>query len=193
MNCDASCMSARCPGKLSAISAAIGLAFIFACNCAAQADERAGAPSPSATVVAEAHPDAVDKSDVGEVAEKGTVSSKSVISRESIDAHNAQNTFDAIKNVPGVVDANSKGGENDDLQIRGIHLSETSSYRLNGGFPIVNSIAILEYKERIEALKGVGALVFGLAPPAGIINFVTKRASDHPITTLPLSGNQAGQ
>ena len=116
--------------------------------------------------------------------EKGSVTSKSVISRDALDSVNAQNAYDAVKNVPGVVDADTKNGATDDLQIRGIHLSSSSSYRVNGGWAPYSNIPLLEDKERIEALKGVGALVYGMAPPAGIIESVTKRAMAQPIASL---------
>ncbi len=51
----------------------------------------------------------------------------------------------------------------------------------------------MEDKDHVEALKGVGALIFGLAPPAGIINLVTKRATAQPVTALTLSGTEYGQ
>jgi iron complex outermembrane receptor protein len=126
--------------------------------------------------------------------QQGIVSTRTVVSREAIDSQNAQNTFDALKNVPGVVDSDTKGGViSDDISIRGIHLIESSSYRLNGGFPIYNNVAIFEDKERVEALKGVSALLYGLAPPAGVVNLVTKRATDKPVTAVTLSGTSFAQ
>ena len=34
----------------------------------------------------------------------------------------------------------------------------------------------LENKERVEVLKGVGAIYYGYAPPSGVVNMITKRA-----------------
>jgi iron complex outermembrane receptor protein len=126
--------------------------------------------------------------------DQGIVSTRTVVSREQLDSQSAQNSFDALKNVPGVIDSDTKGGViSDDISIRGIHLTESSSYRLNGGFPIYNNVAIFEDKERVEALKGVSALLYGLAPPAGVINLVTKRAGDRPVTAVTLSGTSFAQ
>jgi len=125
--------------------------------------------------------------------EQATSANKSVVSREAIESERPQTSFDALKNVPGVINSDTKGGVSDDFSIRGIHLSETTSYRLNGSFPIENNIGLMDNKERVEALKGVGALIYGLAPPAGIINLVTKRATAKPVAALTVSGNQFGQ
>ena len=46
-----------------------------------------------------------------------------------------------------------------------------------------------ENKERVETLKGANALMFGVASPAGIINFVTKRAGPRDIMAFGLAGN----
>ena len=91
--------------------------------------------------------------------EQATSANKSVVSREAIESERPQTSFDALKNVPGVINSDTKGGVSDDFSIRGIHLSETTSYRLNGSFPIENNIGLMDNKERVEALKGVGALI----------------------------------
>ena len=126
-------------------------------------------------------------------AERTAAINKSVVSREAIEAERPQTAFDALKNVPGVVNSDTKGGVSDDFYIRGIHLSETTSYRMNGSFPIENNIGLMDDKARVEALKGVGALIYGLAPPAGIINLVTKRATAKPISALTFAGTSFGQ
>jgi iron complex outermembrane recepter protein len=107
----------------------------------------------------------------------------------------AQNTYDAIKNVPGVTQADAKaGGGSDNLQIRGIHLDSATGYRLDGGLPMNNSLILeTEDKEQVQVLKGAGALEFGIASPAGIINYVLKRATKAPITAVSLSGTGFGQ
>src|SRR6516225_9342271 len=125
-----------------------------------------------------------------EKAEQAAAANKSVVSREAIESERPQTAFEALKSVPGVVNSDTKGGVSDDFYIRGIHLSETTSYRLNGSFPIENNIGLMDDKERVEALKGVGALLFGVAPPAGIINLVTKRATAKPVAAITVSSTQ---
>ncbi len=119
---------------------------------------------------------------------------KSVISRGALDKENPQDGYEALKSVAGVTSASAKGTISDNLNIRGIQLDTYSSYRLNGGVSLVNIIAIpSENKERIEALKGANALMFGIASPAGIVNLVTKRATARDISSLALSANAFGQ
>ena len=118
---------------------------------------------------------------------------KNVISRDALDKENPQDGYEALKSVAGVSNASAKGTVSDNLNIRGIQLDTYSSYRLNGGVALVNIIAIpSENKERIEALKGANALMYGLASPAGIVNLVTKQATAKDVTTLGVSANSFG-
>ena len=127
--------------------------------------------------------------------EGGSVATKTTINRAELESTNAQNTYDAIKNVPGVVQADAKaGGGADNLQIRGIHLTSTTGYRLDGGLPIVNNVAMpTEDKGQVQVLKGAGALEYGVAAPAGIVNYVLKRATNSPINEISYGGNGDGQ
>ncbi len=127
--------------------------------------------------------------------ERGGVVSKTTITSSAIAQSDSQNTFDAIKGVPGVANTDARPGSGaDSLQIRGIKLNSVSSYRLEGGLPIVNSINLpLEDKCKVEALKGTGALQYGVATPAGIIDYVLKRPTYRPVASLGYSGNEYGQ
>ena len=153
----------------------------------ANAKATAAPAAVAQTVQAEADRPAVDAKD-------GAVT-KTTITSDALQSSNSQNTYDAIKNVPGVVQTDTRGGAiTDSLQIRGIKLSSTTSYRLDGGLPLVNNIALpVEDKCRVEAFKGAGALEFGIASPAGIVNYVLKRAGDVPNTSITLVGNGYGQ
>ncbi|MBV9409940.1 MAG: Plug domain-containing protein, partial [Candidatus Eremiobacteraeota bacterium] len=71
------------------------------------------------------------------------VVTKTTINSEALQQSNSQNSYDAIKDVPGVQQTDTRGGAiTDSLQIRGIKLSSTTSYRLDGGLPIANNIAM---------------------------------------------------
>jgi iron complex outermembrane recepter protein len=132
---------------------------------------------------------------VRNAAETGGVATKTTISSDDISSSAAQNTYDAIRNVPGVTqaDANSAGGS-DNLQIRGIKLGSTTGFRLDGGLPIVNNVVLeTEDKAQVQVLKGAGALEYGLASPAGIINYVLKRATNTPVNGVSFTANQYGQ
>src|SRR5262249_23545529 len=150
------------------------------------------APAPT-DIARPEQPSAQSEAKEEKEAEQPAVANKSVVSREAIENERPQTAFDALKNVPGVVNSDTKGGGSDDFYIRGIHLSETTSYRMNGSSPLENNIGLMDDKARVEALKGVGALIYGLAPPAGIINLVTKRATAKPVTALTFAGTSFGQ
>ena len=120
---------------------------------------------------------------------------KVVVSRKQIEAGNEQDGYgEAVKTVAGVASNNAAGSANDSVKFRGIQLGLYTNYRLNGGLAITNVITIpTENKEKVEALKGANALMFGLASPAGIINLVTKRPANKDVSTVTLSGNSFGQ
>jgi TonB-dependent siderophore receptor len=101
---------------------------------------------------------------------------------------------EAIKNQAGVAPSSSKGSPSDTISIRGINVNPVSNYRLNGGLAIAGVMTVpTEDKERLETLKGANALMFGIASPAGIINLVTKRATDVDVTSVSASGTSFGQ
>jgi iron complex outermembrane receptor protein len=119
---------------------------------------------------------------------------KAVVSGKALEETSQEGYAEAVKNVAGVAPANSKGSPNDSIYIRGIKLNLFSNYRLNGGLPIAGVITVPnEDKERVETLKGANALMFGVASPAGIINLVTKRATDNDVTTVGAAGTGFGQ
>src|SRR5439155_21782479 len=94
-------------------------------------------------------------------------------------AQSQEGYSEAIKNQAGVQATNSSGSSNDSFSIRCIKLNLFSNYRLDGGLPVTGVITNpTENKERVETLKGANALMFGVASPAGIINFVTRRGGE---------------
>lgn len=118
---------------------------------------------------------------------------RNVVTSAALAAHNADDGSDALRDVAGIASANSKGAENSSITIRGIKLDLFASYRLNGGLPIAGvSNTPTEDKERVEALKGANALMFGVSSPGGIVNLVTKRP-DEDVTRLAMYGNSFGQ
>jgi iron complex outermembrane recepter protein len=119
---------------------------------------------------------------------------KAVVSGEALEQTSQEGYAEALRNVAGVSPANSKGSSNDSLIIRGIKINLFSNFRINGGLPIAGvQTQPNEDKERVEALKGANALMFGIASPAGIINFVTKRAGEIDVTSFASAGNSFGQ
>jgi iron complex outermembrane receptor protein len=118
---------------------------------------------------------------------------RNVVSNASFTASNANDGSDALKGVAGVASANSEGAENSSITIRGVKLDLFASYRLNGGLPIAGVINTpAEDKQRVEALKGANALMFGVSSPGGIVNVVTKRPTLD-FAEVSVSGNSFGQ
>lgn len=105
-------------------------------------------------------------------------------------AQAAQGLYDALRNTAGVSRAQLNGATYDNVAIRGILVDNRTSYRLNGMLPVINLVDLpLENKDRVEVLKGVGALYYGFAPPSGIVNLVTKRA-DRDVTEAVVQVNE---
>lgn len=115
-----------------------------------------------------------------------------IVTRQMIDSQAAVSLYDVLRNTAGVSRSETNGGTFDSLLIRGIQVDNRNSYKLNGVLPVINLVGLpLENKERVEVLKGVGALYYGFAPPSGIINFVTERA-DRDVTAFSASINEYG-
>lgn len=115
-----------------------------------------------------------------------------VVPREVIDAQAGTSIYDALRNTAGVTRSQLNGATYDNIAIRGILVENRTSYRLNGSLPIVNLVDLpLENKERVEVLKGVGALYYGFAPPSGIINLTSKRPTGR-VATFTASGTNHG-
>lgn len=116
-----------------------------------------------------------------------------VITREVLDAQGARTLYGALRNTAGVTRSQLGASTYDNISIRGILVENRGNYRLNGSLPIVNLIDTpLENKARVEVLKGSSSLYYGLVPPSGVVNFVTKRAGKEPVTALATSVNQHG-
>ena len=101
-----------------------------------------------------------------------------VVPQKLIEAQAATGIYDALRNTAGVSRSQLNGSTYDNVAVRGILVENRVSYRLNGSLPTINLVDLpIENKDRVEVLKGVGALYYGFAPPSGIINLVTKRPS----------------
>src|SRR5215213_6626425 len=119
--------------------------------------------------------------------------SVNVITRETLDAVAARGLFDALKNTAGVTRSQVSGSTYDNLSVRGIVVENRGNYRLNGSLPVINLVDLsMENKERVEVLKGASGLYYGFVPPSGIINMVTKRAGQKPVTAVSFNANSHG-
>ncbi len=116
-----------------------------------------------------------------------------VVTRDVMDAQGDTGLYDALRNVAGVTRQQLSGLAYDNLSVRGIPLDNRASFYFNGVLPIDNNIWMpMEDKSRVEVLKGASALYYGFGAPAGIVNMVTKRAGDEPVTSVSVLGDSNG-
>ncbi len=120
-------------------------------------------------------------------------STVNVITREVLELQAASGLYDAVRNTAGVTRQQNGGETWDQLVIRGIAVENRANYRLNGTLPMMNFSQVpMENKERVEVLKGATALYYGFTSPAGVINFVTKRAGGRPVASTALVVDDKG-
>ncbi len=122
-----------------------------------------------------------------------TPASVAVIPRAVLDAQQAQGLDDALRNTAGITQQSTSPTTTNNFLSRGVLMNARTNYRLNGALQIVNLGPIpIENKERVELLKGVSALYYGISTPSGIVNVVTKRAGATPITSFTVNGDDQG-
>lgn len=128
------------------------------------------------------------------VSNDSSVMNKTVVGGAALQNSSRAGTYDALATVPGMQNTQSKEGSGaDSLAIRGIKLDNSSNYRLDGALVLNNQINMpVEDKCHIEALKGAGALQYGIASPAGIVNYVMKRATNVPVAAVGFASNSFG-
>lgn len=109
----------------------------------------------------------------------------SVITKEQIQDQSMQSIADVVNYVPGIA---SHQGENnrDQLVIRGN--STSADFFLNGVRDDVQYYRDLYNVERVEALKGPNAMLFGRGGGGGVINRVSKDAGFTPLGELTFQG-----
>lgn len=121
-----------------------------------------------------------------------TPASVSVITHEQIQDRAIRQTSDAMKFDASVNDSYNAVGYAEQFSIRGFALDNSSSYRKDGLAIAADAEIPLENKERIEVLNGLAGLQAGAATPGGILNYVTKRPTDHTLRTLTLETRERG-
>lgn len=116
-----------------------------------------------------------------------------IMTRELLDAQEARSVVDAVRNTPGVTQAQINTSIYSNVAIRGISLNNFTNVRWNGVLPVINLVEQpIESKDRIEVLKGAAGLYYGFATPSGIVNLVTERPTDAPITRAAIRGDSHG-
>ncbi len=199
------------PGLLTGTLVAFGLAFSSAGH--AQQQPETGAPqavsgenTSSATVVlspidvnatpATALPAPYAGGQVAEGGSLGLLGTQNVMdtpfsttsyTRELTEDQQARTAADTLINDASVRLSTGSNGFDDTFQVRGFPVGG-QDVGLNGLYGLVSSNRVqAQIIERIELLRGPGALVNGIAPGGSIgggINIVTVRAGDQPLTRL---------
>jgi catecholate siderophore receptor len=108
-----------------------------------------------------------------------------VVSRALIADQAMQGMADVTRYVPGVTMGQGEGNR-DQLTIRGNN--STSTFFVDGLRDDVQYFRDLYNVERVEALKGPNALIFGRGTGGGVINRVSKEAGWTPLRELTLQG-----
>lgn len=115
---------------------------------------------------------------------------------ELIADQQARNVADVMANDPSVRFTTSSGHAYENYRIRGFDVS-ASELALDGMFGLAPSgHAPLEAVERVEVLKGPGALFTGMPPGGGVggvINLVPKRAGDAPLSRVSVGYQSKSQ
>lgn len=112
-----------------------------------------------------------------------------VVTKEQIRDQSFQSIADVVNYIPGIT---SHQGENnrDQLIIRGN--STSADFFLNGVRDDVQYYRDLYNVDRVEALKGPNAMIFGRGGGGGVINRVTREAGFSPLREITLQGGSFG-
>jgi iron complex outermembrane recepter protein len=122
-----------------------------------------------------------------------TPASIAVMPRALLDAQGATGLEDALRNAPGITQQATSPTTSNNFVSRGVLMNARTNYRLDGALQIINlSPAPVENKQRVELLKGVSALYYGISTPSGIVNLVMKRAGEKPVNTVYVNGDAEG-
>lgn len=176
------------------------LAVVCLSGAAAVAEETAQAPVVLDPVKVE---DATLKGRASEgyVAKRTTTATKtdtplrdvpqsvSVVTAPAIKDQAMQGIADVVRYIPGITAAQGEGNR-DQLVIRG--QSTTADFFTDGVRDDAQYYRDLYNVERVEALKGPNAMIFGRGGGGGVINRVLKEADGRPVREIGLQGGSFG-
>jgi len=112
---------------------------------------------------------------------RDTPQSVSVVTREVIADQGMQGMADVVRYVPGVQMGQGEG-HRDAPTIRGT--SSTADFFVDGVRDDAQYLRDLYNVERVEALKGSNAMIFGRGGGGGVLNRVSKQAGWAPVRTF---------
>jgi len=113
-----------------------------------------------------------------------------VVTRDQIEDQAMQGVSDAVRYMPGVGMAQGEGHRNAPI-MRGV--SSTANFFVDGLRDDVEYFRDLYNVERVEALSGPNALVFGRGGGGGVINRVTRQADGTVGAELSVTGGSWNQ
>ena len=111
--------------------------------------------------------------------------SVTVVTHELMRDHAMQGMADVVRYVPGITMGQGEGNR-DQPTIRGN--ASTADFFVDGVRDDVQYYRDLYNVDRVEALKGANAMVFGRGGGGGVLNRVTKEARWTPLRELTLQG-----
>ena len=111
--------------------------------------------------------------------------SVSIVTRDLIIDAGMQSMGDVARFIPGVTMGQGEGNR-DQMTIRGNNT--TADFYVDGVRDDVQYFRDLYNLERVEALKGSNAMIFGRGGGGGVLNRVTKEAAWMPLHELTLQG-----
>jgi catecholate siderophore receptor len=120
---------------------------------------------------------------------RDTPQSVSVLTSAALAEQSVQSLAEAMRYVPGVTFGQGEG-HRDAPTIRGN--SSTADFFVDGMRDDAQYFRDFYNMERVEALRGPNAMIFGRAGGGGVINRVTKRAQWTPTRELTLEGGTFG-
>ena len=127
---------------------------------------------------------------LGKMPLQDTPYSISVTPSDFIENIQAGNATDALRFNPAVNPEMGSNRTGDYLSIRGFINSDNQA--VDGMRQDFSNGAILEDKERIEVLSGADSFLYGIASPAGMVNYVLKRPTATPMLNITL-GDYGGE
>lgn len=109
---------------------------------------------------------------------------------QAIEDQQATTVMEVLRKEPSVRAVFPEGSPAEYFHVRGFYMN-SYEFAWNGLFGVVpQNRAPTEFLERVEVLKGPGALLYGMSlggTVGGVINLVPKRAADTPLTRLTTS------
>lgn len=109
---------------------------------------------------------------------------------EMIEDQQAHTVSEVLRADSSVREIFPESGPAEHFNIRGFYM-QSSDFAWNGLFGLVpHNRGATELLERVEVLKGPGALLYGMTlggAVGGVVNLVPKRAADEPLTRLTTS------